>query len=367
MRLAGAVTFSDGSRIADVVVSPAPVRPGEPLKVSFAGLSPLRSGRVVLAPPRVAGREVAQGGPEAARAPAPEADARVRSTWFRSVDDERVEVEIEMPAPWHPATAVLTLELDGKAQAVDGPRMHDGAAVLALAPVARVPTEMQAIKANEAIEVDGRLDDAVWSAAPAVDLVHSLDGEPVPSVRSRVQLAWDETNLYVAAALEDDDVWSEYTEHDDPLWQQEVFEVFVFGDADVSEDDPAIRRDYLELQVSPRGVTFDARFASHRKGDHDWDSRWRTAVEVRGDLDDRRGRDEGWTVEVAIPWEEICAHTSMRCPPSVGARLRMNLFRLERPREGGSIGLALSPTLVPDFHAPENAAIVELVAGGSAS
>jgi hypothetical protein len=361
-RFGGSILLRDGTRIEDVVVEPVPARPGEPLRVSFTGLPSTRSGHVTVSPPRLAGRQVARGGPEAARALAPPEDLRERAVPVRGAGEgERLEVEVELPAPWHPATAVLALRLDGPVQAVQGPRTEDGAAALGLVPVERMPTAMQAMRSASEVTIDGRLDEPLWRSAPVAVLVHSLDGEPVPDVETRVQLGWDDDHLYVAAVLEDDDVWSEYVEHDDPLWQQEVFEVFIFGDGAVPRDDPSIRSDYLELQVSPRGVTFDARFASYRKGDQAWDSTWRTAVQVRGDLDDRRGRDQGWTVEAAIAWEEICGHTSMRCPAREGARVRLNLFRLERPRDGGSVGLALSPTLVPDFHAPENAAIVELV------
>jgi hypothetical protein len=361
MRFSGAITLRDGTRVEDVLVEPAPLRPGESLRVSFVGLPATRSGRVVVSPPRVAGRQLAKGGPQAARAPQIADDPRGQAVPFRvGADTERIDVQLELPAPWHPATAVITLELDGATHAVEGPRTHDGAGVLAHVPVERVPTTLQARRATDAITIDGRLDEALWQTTPVAVLVHSLDGEPVPGVRTQVQLGWDERHLYVGARLEDDDIWSDYTEHDDPLWKQEVFEVFIFGDAASKTGDPSIRRDYLELQVSARGVTFDARFPHYRKGDEAWDSTWTTAVDVRGDMDDRRGQDEGWTVEAAIDWEEICAQTSASCPPQAGARLRLNLFRLERPREGGSVGLALSPTLVPDFHAPENAAIVEL-------
>ena len=56
---------------------------------------------------------------------------------------------------------------------------------------------------------------------------------------------------------------------------------------------------------------------------------------------------------------EICQHTEVSCPVEVGTTLRMNFFRFER-RDRKTIGLGLSPTLEPDFHAPENAAVVQL-------
>ena len=72
-------------------------------------------------------------------------------------------------------------------------------------------------------------------------------------------------------------------------------------------------------------------------------------------------RDEGWTTELAVPWSEVCEHTGVECPVGPGTTLRVNTFRLERPRKGSAVGLALSPTRVPDFHAPENSAVLELL------
>jgi hypothetical protein len=185
-------------------------------------------------------------------------------------------------------------------------------------------------------------------------MVHSLDGEPYDERPSTVRLGWDAAALYVAAEIDDPDVWSEYERRDDPLWNQEVFELFVLGAAD--------RRRYLELQVSPRGTAFDARFARYRDGDEAWNGRWQAAVDLRGTLDDRRDRDDGWSVELSIPWAEICEHTQTTCPPAPGQTLRINAFRFERPQGEGRppVGLSLAPPRVPDFHAPELSAVLEL-------
>jgi hypothetical protein len=359
VRFDGAITFAGGVVVRDATVSPSPLRPGESVHVAFDVQGTPASGRVVLSPPRTGGRQVALGGLEAARAEPVPPDDRVRAASFEQATG-RVEVELAVPSPWHPKTAMITVELGPGTQAIDGPRTAAGAGVLALVPVAVTPTHAVAVHATAAIAIDGALDEPAWQAATVYRLADSRDGEPIAEAITQVRFAWDDTALFVGAQLQDDDAWSEYRAQDDPLWKQEAFEVFVFGDAAEPVDDPAIRRDYLELQVSPRGVTFDARFAEYRKGDEAWDSAWKTAVQLRGDVDDRRGRDEGWTVEVAIPWDEICAHTSATCPPRAQDRLRINVFRLERPQKGAPLGLALSPTRVSDFHAPQNAAILEL-------
>src|SRR5690606_3441928 len=163
---------------------------------------------------------------------------------------------------------------------------------------------------------------------------------------------WTSEALLLGARLRDRDVWATLTRHDDALWDEEVFEIFIFGSAEP--------KDYVELQVSPRGVIFDARFARYRQGDVAWKSAWTPLVSVDGTLDEPRDRDRGWSIEAAIPWDEICTQTDASCPPHPGMQLRLNTFRFERPRPGQVTALALSPPRVPDFHAPANAAIVEL-------
>ena len=120
-------------------------------------------------------------------------------------------------------------------------------------------------------------------------------------------------------------------------------------------------RRYLEYQVSARGVTFDARFPRYRAGDEAWDSRWQTVVRAEGTVDAPRDRDRGFVVEVAIPWDELCAETEVVCPPRAGMQLRVNAFRLERAGRKRPIGLSLSPTRAPDFHAWDNAAVLRLL------
>lgn len=64
------------------------------------------------------------------------------------------------------------------------------------------------LAANEAIKVDGRLDDAAWSSADStydmVDITQHPDQQynAVPNdVQARVKIRWDDNFLYVGAEL----------------------------------------------------------------------------------------------------------------------------------------------------------------------
>jgi hypothetical protein len=188
--------------------------------------------------------------------------------------------------------------------------------------------------------IDGDLSDPAWARAQPVTLKGSFDGR-TPSVRTSARMVWDDTALYVAFDVEDPDIWGTLRKRDDPIYTEEVVEVFIDANAD--------GRTYNELQVSPHNVVFDAYFPARRQGmDLSWDSQMTSAVKVRGTLDDASDRDEGWTVEMKIPYGPLAAVPNK--PPRPGDRWRVNLYRLEHPRRKGVEGQAFSPLFVGDFH-----------------
>ncbi len=342
----------------EVLLPPAPLTPGAEVEVAWQvedgeGLT-LEVGVV---PPRVAARQEVRYGAGAVTArelPAQPPSADPRARWVEVPAVRRAAV-LELPEDYFARQVVVLAR--GRRGGVPvpvatGPRREDGTAVLGVVDVTPTPRHVQIPRAVAPPALDGILDDPVWQG-PGVALVESLEGEPAPAAyATRVRLAWDDRALYVAADLPDPDVWGTLVARDDKLWEEEAFEVFVAADGS--------GRDYLELQVSPRGTRFDARFVRHRQGDPAWDGDWQAAVHIAGTIDARADRDQGWSVEVAVPWSVLCANTRIACPPRPGLRLRGNVFRLERPRKGSAVALALSPTRRPDFHTWKSAATLEL-------
>lgn len=175
----------------------------------------------------------------------------------------------------------------------------------------------------EPITIDGRLDERAWQDAPEVGPFSlSWLGPGHPAARAtRAKLLWDRTALYVAADMDDGDLYADITAHDGDTWDNDVFEVFL---------KPAVGKPaYYEFQVTPRNTQFDV-FVPRRghvsrfRRLHDFGIE--SAVVLRGTLDDWTDRDEGWSVEIRIPWAGL-VHTGGR--PEPGDEWRFALCRYD--------------------------------------
>lgn len=256
------------------------------------------------------------------------------------------EVGLQMPNYPNPIQFLMGFWRGEERLAVDDPAQHDGQ-FRVRGPKLEGPTEKlpeyRASRAAKPPTIDGKLDDAVWKSAQAAQLVMSFDGKPT-TVKTVARLAWDDTNLYVAFDCEDKDAWGSLRNKDDAIYNEDVAEIFIDADGDGET--------YNELQVSPHNVNFDASFTARRvdlPGAMKWESGMKTAVQVRGTLDDDSDKDDGWSAEMQIP---IANLTSVpRVPPQAGDKWRFNLYRLEHHVRRKDIeGQAFSPLFMGDFH-----------------
>jgi hypothetical protein len=186
------------------------------------------------------------------------------------------------------------------------------------------PDDLVVPFAVEVPAIEGVIDEPAWRGAARIEF-RATDGRREPRYRTEARLLWDLENLYLAFDCRDPDINSSYTRRDEPLYMQEAVEIFLDPDAD--------RQDYLEFEVSPANVLFDASFTARRQGlNQAYDPTIQSAVKVEGTLNQPGDQDRGWTVEMAIPFLGMTGQGKV--PPGAGDRWRMNLYRLDKSALG---------------------------------
>ena len=176
--------------------------------------------------------------------------------------------------------------------------------------------------------VDGRLDEASWSAAPWTESFRDIEGDkkPKPRLQTRAKMLWDDTYLYIGAELEEPHVRATLKVHDEIVFQDNDFEIFIDPDGDT--------REYYELEINAFNTIFDLFLVrTYIEGGpalHGWDCKgMKSAVFVEGTLNDPSDMDRGWSVEFALPWTSLAEAAHRPAPPHDGDVWRMNFSRVE--------------------------------------
>jgi hypothetical protein len=182
-------------------------------------------------------------------------------------------------------------------------------------------------RATAAIKIDGRLDDAAWSKAAWSDAFIDIVGEdhPRPRFRTRMKMLWDDKYLYIGAELVEPHVWATFTAHDSVICLDNDFEVFLNPTGDTLK--------YFEFEINALNTVWDLfldkPYNKGGKADNGWETPgYKSAVAIKGTLNDPRDRDKGWSVELALPWSAF-VERSGKNRPKPGESWRMNFSRVE--------------------------------------
>jgi len=176
--------------------------------------------------------------------------------------------------------------------------------------------------------IDGRLDDPAWQAAPWTEDFLDIQGAgmPKPRFRTRAKMLWDKDYFYIAAELQEPHVSATVAQHDAVIFQDNDFEVFINPDGD--------NHNYYELELNALNTTWDLYLARPYKDGGKADDAFeftgmKTAVHVKGTLNDAHDKDDVWCVEIAIPWKALAQHAHRPCPPRAGDQWRIDFSRVE--------------------------------------
>jgi hypothetical protein len=187
-----------------------------------------------------------------------------------------------------------------------------------------------------------------WDAVSPLPPFILADGGGPAAQQTTTRVCYDDQALYVRFDCDDRDIWGSYTRRDDPIYDEEVVELFISPSA-------AAPTRYYEFEISPNGVLLDAIIhnPTSKRADLVIDTSWNPTIHWQAERADAAGR---WCAILIIPWEVIAPVGEL---PNTW---RANFYRIERPRDAAPEFSCWSPTLTEpaDFHKPAFFGTLEL-------
>jgi hypothetical protein len=180
---------------------------------------------------------------------------------------------------------------------------------------------------NSAPVVDGKIDDVAWQNSPWTDSFIDIEGQskPLPTWSTRAKMTWTNDGLYIAAEIIDPHVWAYLKNQDDIVFYDNDFEVFIDPDNDT--------HNYYEIEVNAVNTIFDLFMPKpYRNGSgamivYDTPG-LKSAVSVKGTLNNPNDKDTGWTVEMFVPFKAVTIANNVKIPTD-GDFWRVNFSRVE--------------------------------------
>lgn len=197
-------------------------------------------------------------------------------------------------------------------------------------------------RAPQPLVIDGRLDEATWRKAAWTELFVDIEGtlKPKPRFNTRAKMLWDDGYFYIGAELEEPDIWATLTERDSIIFYDNDFELFI--------DPTGSTHLYYELEINAFGTEWDLLLVKpYRDGGpavHAWDIQGlKTKVYCDGTINRPGDEDNGWSVEIAMPWKVLKECAPDKKLPRAGDQWRVNFSRVEyrvEVKDGKSVKIA---------------------------
>lgn len=219
---------------------------------------------------------------------------------------------------------------------------------------------------NETIRIDGKLDEDCWKNTPVMEFRDLVDGS-LHEITSYAKILWDDKYIYAAYEIRDPNVVAFYGDKKrggthiapkDELYTGEPEIMFRDTFVKFFLDPNADGMNYIEIHINPinnvgdllmdypylyKGRADGSGVRSRRifgfsldvesKPDWYWNcAGLKSAVQVQGTLNFSDDIDQGWTVELAIPWEALKPITKGVYSPNVGENIwRAHLGHVYKP------------------------------------
>lgn len=198
-----------------------------------------------------------------------------------------------------------------------------------LAPVPRYEVR----STDEEIRIDGKLEEKSWSRAEAIPLIFPWEFQTGKKQETSVKLLRGRTDLFVGYECRDTDVTASYENRDDPVYRDDCVEIFIRPDESVDS--------YVGLEMNARGILYDYYYPFPNPLDKSLTlDGVRLMTEIRGTLNRREDQDQGWTLELAIPFNSL-SKVAKGLPPRSGDRWRIQINRWDGVEDSGGRRLSM--------------------------
>jgi hypothetical protein len=180
----------------------------------------------------------------------------------------------------------------------------------------------------------GKLSEETWRDIPSVQLVETASGEQT-RLATKVKSCWTSQFVCFRFECEDDHLVANYKRRDEPLYLEDVVEIFI--------DEAGDGRQYQEYEVSPHNVLFDALVDNDLSGTIIPNEKWNaagieTTVEKVG--------ERNYVYSINIPAAVFST------PIQSGLAWSVNFYRIDDDPQGNRHYWAWSPTGKINFHVP---------------
>jgi hypothetical protein len=180
------------------------------------------------------------------------------------------------------------------------------------------------IQKTEDFTVNGAGNAPAWEKTEWEPLnLRSTDGR---QYKTRVKMLYSATGLYVLMEAEDNTITATIKEDFLNLWQEDVFEFFLWPD----EQYPV----YFEYEISPLGFelpiiipNFGGKFLGWRPWKYSGQRKTQKATTVTGGPKQSGAKVTGWKAEVFVPYDLL--EPLQDVPPKPGTQWRANFYRVD--------------------------------------
>jgi len=193
---------------------------------------------------------------------------------------------------------------------------------------APLPKNYIVYKTLNELTIDGRMDEPEWQHTIWTDYFVDIEGDKItkPHLKTRVKMLWDNNYLYIAAELEEPNIWATFTQRESIIFHENNFEVFIDPSGDT--------HNYYELEINALGTTWDLmltkpyRFFGIPVTAWDIDG-LKKGIQINGTINEPSDTDISWTVELALPMKILMECSLGMRPPLAGEQWRINFSRVE--------------------------------------